>query len=319
MSNRSRLILLSGTTRGLATSLAQSTAHDAGVEVWCDDAAPLHPTLATALHGAVSVLSPATVPASLWESLLPVRPLSVLLAAADTVRQGGVAVVDAGDLVAAGTLVTLPGQVVRLLDGLLTPSVAAAGGLGGAAALAALVPLRDALVDVDAVLHDTVTTMRLACRPGDGATVLAAARTLTMLGVIVDGIAVVRRKNERDQAAETARRLARRGVAAWTTGRRMRPAPRGCDAVATQDHPPVLRSADLRVEHVDAGYRLTIPAPVDAVGLEGDALVIRVAGHLRWLPLPAALARCHAHAAARRGAGVEIDFAPDADRWPVTA
>ena len=33
-----------------------------------------------------------------WETLLPVRPLSVLLAAADTVRQGGVAVVDAGDL-----------------------------------------------------------------------------------------------------------------------------------------------------------------------------------------------------------------------------
>lgn len=319
MSSRSRLILLSGTTTSLATALAASTAQALDVPVLVADAdAPVHPAVAHALVEGLAPLLTGTsaVPHEVWSRLPGLDQLTVLLTAADAMAQGDV-VVDAGDLASAIRLVGLPELALRMLDAAMTPAVASARASG--APFEALSTTRAALIRVARALRAPQTSMRLACRAGDADRALQAARTLSILGIQVDGVAVVRRDGDRAAARSSAQRLQRRGLTAWSTGRRLRPAPRDIDPFTVLPAPHPLADADLTAVETADGYRLVVPAAVDAVGLDGSDLVIRAGRALRWCPLPSVLTRCLVTGAARRGGGVEIDFVRDPARWPVAS
>jgi len=257
------------------------------------------------------------LPWEVWTSLPGIRDLSLILRMVDEVSHGHAVVVDAGSLDEAVRLASLPGSALRVLDALMTPDLAMHRTPAGAGPFEALSSLRSAVARAARVLRDPSTVMRLAT-DGDPASVEAlrsADAALGAQGIGVDGIVVMRRKGERADADAVVARLLPMGVAAWSTGRRVRPAPSGRLVSEVLSRPRGLRADQLEVIHEGELMVAVVPCEADRVGIDGDDLVIEVSGSMRWIPLPAALTRCSVVSARRMRGTVEVSFRPDESRW----
>jgi len=321
VSNRAQLILISGTSNSLATDLAAATVREfpGACDVLTIADVPVHPVLmraATSGFGAL-VVGGQALPDEVWSSLPGVPELSVLLAAQDLVAAGDSVVVDGGTFDATQRLVSLPSLSLRILDSLLTPDVAMVRVASGETPFDVLSALRAALHRVVRMLLDPGTVARLVTDLDDEA--LAAVRNaeaaLAAQGVAVDGAAVVRRPGERQDADALVTRIEMLGITSWATGRRRRPAPSGVDVNDVLSGPRALRLRELEVTRDVDCFTVVVPMAADRVGIDGENLVIDVAGSLRWMPLPSALTRCIVMGARRRQGTVEITFAPDSARW----
>jgi arsenite-transporting ATPase len=344
-----RLILLSGTGGSGTTTIAAATVrtlHDEGLRaVLIDvDAAGEPSDRATTLVASVAaVLAGWTgadaVEPQTWADLPSVRHLDSWLAI-DAARLDAVdaVVVDCGDLRGALDLVAFPMIAQRILERLLTPTVAMRREVGEpsqeaeARGYQRLSDLRDVLTRaVDSLQHDR-TTMRLVAAPtADSVSkVLRAAAVLPMLGVDVDGVVLNRVARKADgsrpgvisEHAELLDRLEREvdGPLVWKSSSRVRAVPKGRSALGPLGASRVLRSEGMSAQAHDEEYSLLIPLAGPAarearVGRLGDDLVVALDGLHRWLPLPSVLRRCLAVEAARSVAGLRVSFVPDGSLW----
>ena len=321
MSNRAHLILISGSSSSLATDLAAATVREfpEACDVLTVADIPVHPLLTRAATAGIGALLTGgqALPDEVWGSLPGVTELSLLLAAQDLVAAGDSVVVDGGTLDATQRLVSLPSLTLRILDSVLTPDVAMVRVVAGETPFEALSALRAALHRVVRLLLDPGTVARLVTDVDDEAlaAVRAADATLAAQGVSVDGVVIVRRTGEREDADALVTRIEMLGITAWATGRRRRPSPAGENVNNVLSGPRAMRDVELEVTHHGDRFTLAVPVAADRVGIDGEHLVIDVAGSLRWMPLPSALTRCIVMGARRRQGTVEITFAPDSARW----
>ena len=321
MSNRAQLILISGTSNSLATDLAAATVRECPgtCDVLTIDDIPVHPVLISAASTGLGALMVAgqALPDEVWSSLPGVPELSLLLAAQDLIAAGDSVVVDGGTFDATQRLVSLPSLSLRILDSLLTPDVAMVRVAYGETPFEALSALRAALHRVVRMLIASGTVARLVTDVDDEAlaAVRAADAALAAQGVSVDGAAVVRRPGERQDADALVTRIEMLGITSWATGRRRRPAPSGVEVNDVFSGPRAQRVRELEVTRDGDCLTVVVPIAADRVGIDGENLVIDVAGSLRWMPLPSALTRCTVMGARRWRGTVEITFAPDTARW----
>ncbi len=347
MSNRSRLILLSGLGGSGVTTLTAATAEalrGEGLRVTVVDATGTEPFDAAAdalVVGAIGATvgrllgdagADPVVPES-WASAGFVRQLSALTAIARGLAEADVVVVDSGPLARVRELVDLPSVLVRLLDAALTPRTAMwRGGDGEPALFEALSAARIEVLRLQRLLRHPATSARLVMRPTPDA-VEPTARTLAalgMLGVAVDGVIVNRfpRGRERwpDQVvidardALTAMRDAADGVEVWKSTSAVRAVPKGRSAFGPLGRVRVLDSEQITVRVLDEEYRLDLPLAgaarsSAAVGVQGDSLVVSFDGALRWIDLPSVLRRCVPVSATRTDHGLSVAFVPDPARW----
>lgn len=320
MSNRARVILCSGSRAGLATRLAEAT------EVACTQPSvrlslsgePHDALTRAAVQGVGALLADADpLPTEAWSRLPGLPELSLLLRISDAASEGGTVIVDAGSLESAVRLVSMPSRALRLLDALLTPGLAMQRPQGTAGPFEALSEIRAAVARAARLLRRTDTVVRLAVdvHAESVPDLLSTDTALGAQGVGVDGIVVMRRPGERAAAADQVARLLALGPAVWSTGRRCRPVPPGRQATDVLTRPRGLRAEELEV--IADGVLLVAVVPCDAerVGLDGEELVVEVAGTMRWIPLPAALTRCTVVSARRLRGTVEVAFRPDDARW----
>ena len=321
MSNRAQLILISGTSSSLATDLAAATVREFSTpcDVLTMADTPVHPLLLRAATFGMGPLITGgqALPSDVWSAVPGVPELSLLLAAHDLIADGDSVVVDAGTFDAIQRLASFPSLSLRILDAVLTPDVAMVRVASGETPFEALSSLRAALHRVSRMLADPGTVARLVTDMDDEAltSVGIADAALAVQGVSVDGVVVVRRPGEREDADALVARIEMMGITAWATGRRRRPVPPGGDVERVLSHPRGLRQRELDVSHVGDRFTVVVPLPADRVGIDGDHVVIDVEGTLRWMPLPSVLTRCTVVGARRWRGTVEITFAPDAARW----
>ncbi len=321
MSNRAQLILISGTSSSVATDLAAATVREfpMACDVLTIADTPVHPLITEAATRGVGALlvGGQALPGEVWGSLPGVPELSLLLAAQDLVAAGDAVVIDAGTFDATQRLVSLPSLSLRILDSLLTPDVAMVRPTAGETPFEALSALRAALHRVTRMLLDPGSVARLVTDVDDDslACVRAADEALAAQGVAVDGVVVVRRPGEREDADALVARIEMMGITAWATGRRRRPAPSGESVELVLSRSRGIRQVELDVTRAGDLFTVVVPLAAERVGVDGEHLVIDVAGGLRWMPLPAALTRCTVVGARRWKGTVEITFAPDAARW----
>lgn len=280
---------------------------------------PVHRHLVQAASVGVGALVSGceSLPQEVWASLPGVQELSVLLAAHDALSGGTPVVVDGGTFDSAGRLVALPSLTLRILDALLTPDVALMRSAGDQTPFEALSALRAALHRVSRMLVDAGTVARLASDVEDDAlaVIRSADQAFATHGVTVDAVVVVRRPGEREDADALVARIEMMGIAAWSTGRRRRPAPSGEAVNVVLSPERVLRFGDLDVRTEGDHFVAVVPVAADRVGIDGEHLVVDAAGTLRWLPLPSVLTRSTVVGAHRHRDTVEIVFAPDSSRW----
>ena len=321
MSNRADLIILSASRTALSAEFSDSTARECSnpcVRLSLLDVDSHDVVVRAVTRGLGSlIVGPDPIPVEVWSVLPGVRDLSLLLAAGDAVSAGSTVVIDAGTTSDAVRLVSLPSVVLRVLDALLTPDVAMIRTGRGENGFEALSDLRAALARVARLLQSPSTVARIATDVDDSmvAEVMSVSAAFAAHGVGLDAVMVVRRTGERDIADAMVARVQESGVRVWATGRRRRPCPNGTQVNEVLSRTRALTGSELDVIHDGDHYVLVIPLAADRVGIDGEELVIDVAGTLRWVPLPAALRRCTAVSGRRWRGTVEITFAPDAQRW----
>ena len=321
MSNRADLIILSASRTALSAEFSESTRRECPEPCVCLSLADVdtHPMVTRAVTRGLGslIVGPDPIPVEVWSVLPGIRELSLLLTAGDAVSAGSTVVIDAGTTGDAVRLVSLPSVVLRIVDALLTPDVAMFRTGRGETGFEALSDLRAALGRVARLLQSPSTVARIATDVDDSmvAELMSVTSALAVHGVGLDAVMVVRRTGERDMADEMVARVKESGVRVWATGRRRRPCPSGTQVNEVLSRTRALIESELDVIHEGDHYVLVVPLAADRVGIDGEDLVIDVAGTLRWVPLPAALRRCTAVSGRRWRGTVEITFAPDAERW----
>ncbi len=347
MSNRARLILLSGVGGAGTTTLCAATAAaleaeglrvsavDAGATDEPDAAVVSLLTASLGRLGAELGADPLIVPA--WYSWPAVTALSALqrMSQALSDASSDVVVVDAGPLSAARSIVDVPAAATRLLDAVMTPRLAmwrTSGPTGGETVFESLSALRLVVLGWAKMLQHPATTVRLVTTPDEGA-VRRTARALgavALLGVGVDGIIVNKYPRKSDGWPKAVRRgaedalhamsAAADGVEVWTSTARIRPVPKGRSAMGPIGRVHVLDAEQLVVTVGDEDFRLDVPLAGPArtearVGRQADQLVVQFDGATRWIDLPPVLRRCRAVEATRTQKGLAIRFAPDPAMW----
>lgn len=347
MSNRARLILLSGvggagtSTLTAATAAALEAEGLAATVIDSSATEPLEPYVVEQLNESVGRLGADIgadpLIAEAWASLPGASALSTLqrarAALADT--RSGAVVLDAGPLRAARDLVDLPAAMTRLLDAMLTPRLAmwrSNGSSGDDTLFEALSGLRLDVLRLRQMLISPATTMRLVTTPARDA-VTRTERALglfAMLGVGVDGVIVnkVPRKSEgwpvalraeADEGVDRMRSLAA-GLPVWTSTSKIRAVPKGRSALGPLGRVCVLDAEQLTVVVGDEEFTMELPLAGTAraearVGRQGDQLVVAFDGGTRWIDLAPVLRRCRAVDAVRTDRGLVIRFAPDPAAW----
>jgi arsenite/tail-anchored protein-transporting ATPase len=341
VSNRSRLILLSGLGGAGTSTLAAATVDALRVEghsavlIDASGSVPPDPGLVTAVSatlGRVMTESGADpVLARAWSSLGAVSQLSALAAALRSLGEADAVVVDAGSLVRARELLDLPAVLVRLLDSVLTPRTAM-WRPGGEPVFEAWSAARADAVRLLAMIRHPRTTIRVVTRPTrDGIEpALRAASAFALLGVGVDAIVVNRFPRDSEGWPKDVRRQARAaldeleasadGMAVWKSTARIRPVPKNRSAMGPLGRVHSLDEDQLHVTVADEGFHLDLPlvgpAPAEAeVGRQGESLVIAFDDVVRWIDLPPVLRRCRAVCAIRSTAGMRVVFEPDETVW----
>lgn len=355
MSNRARLILLSGTDGPATASVARATAEaaaDEGVHALLIDGMAPDPDpgavdlLTSSLGRVFADLGADPVHVDMWSSLPGVAHLATLnrIMAALADPSLDAVLVDCGDIRRARELVDFPQVALRLLDALLTPRLAmlrgsARGWPAGeaddqqhATAFEAMSSLRSAIVRMQRALADPHSTARLVTTADEAAVscILDAVSVFSLLGVGVDGVAVVGfpRKDDGwprafvDRQNEQVRRLRDgcAGTAVWKSGPRARPVPKDRSVLGPLGRVHVLDVEQLTVRVGDEDLELDLPLVgpaigASAVGRRGDDLVVAFEGVRRWLPLPPVLRRCRPSHAERTDAGLTVTFVPDDALW----
>ena len=349
MSNRARLLLLSGIGGAGTTSACAATFEalaDEGVRARrVADPGPgramSHDLVSGSIGRVLGDLGADPVQPAAWDALPGVTHLSVLLEVLELLATPGVEaiVVDCGDLRRARELVELPSVLLRLLDAALTPRLAMwrsttpTGGTDDVdTAFESLARARERVRDLQAALAHPATTMRLVTTAQEWAIdrTLVAAAEFPLLGVGVDGIIVNRypRKSgewPRSVLEEHAAGLGRlregsAGVEVWKCTDSVRGAPKGRSAMGPLGRVHVLDADQITVHAADEEYFLDVPLVGAAitgseVGRLGNDLVVQFGDVRRWLPLPALLRRCRATHAQRTAGGLRISFVPDASVW----
>ena len=321
MSNRADLIIVSASRTALSEEFSESSRRECPepcVRLSLADV-DTHAVVARAVTRGLGslIVGPDPIPADVWSVLPGIRELSLLLAAGDAASAGSTVVIDAGTTSDAVRLVSLPSVVLRIVDALLTPDVAMIRTGRGENGFEALSELRASLARVTRLLHSPSTVARVAMDVDDNmvAELMTVTAAFAAHGVGLDAVVVVRRTGERDIADAIVERVKKSGVRVWATGRRRRPCPTGTQVNEVLSRTRALTESELDVIHDRDHYVLVVPLAADRVGIDGEDLVIDVAGTLRWVPLPAALRRCTAVSGRRWRGTVEITFAPDAERW----
>ncbi|MEI8260927.1 MAG: hypothetical protein WCG77_05425 [Actinomycetes bacterium] len=321
MSNRADLIIVSASRTALSAEFSESSRRECPepcVRLSLADVDTHAVVARAATRGLGSlIVGPDPIPADVWSVLPGIRELSLLLAAGDAASAGSTVVIDAGTTSDAVRLVSLPSVVLRIVDALLTPDVAMIRTGRGENGFEALSELRASLARVTRLLHSPSTVARVAMDVDDNmvAELMTVTAAFAAHGVGLDAVVVVRRTGERDIADAIVERVKKSGVRVWATGRRRRPCPTGTQVNEVLSRTRALTESELDVIHDGDHYVLVVPLAADRVGIDGQDLVIDVAGTLRWVPLPAALRRCTAVRGRRWRGTVEITFAPDAERW----
>lgn len=309
MSSRSPLLLLSGAP-GVAGSIASHLAAD-GQRVRLIAVGEPDPEVVSLIRETVGPFFGAVgadpIASSAWSRLAPVTQLSALWRARTALADPEVdfVVLDAGSCDRAQELIDLPSVLSRLLDSLLTARLAmwrrpqdSAG-----SAFDALSRLRGEVNRLIAMLEHPRTTARLIAEPAAVGDTVRLMPVFALLGVGVEGVA------------------ARAGSGAGPAG-----GPADADAdldwfVGPWSTPVRLTADSLAViGDAETGYELVVPLIGDArreatVGRCGTDLVVEYRGQQRWLPLPAALARCSAESAVRTAPGLRVRFVPDPALW----
>lgn len=347
MSNRSRLILLSGVGGAGTSTLAQATVdvlRAEGVSTALVDGSgpvPADPAAIAAVAEPVgrlfAELGADPVLPEAWATMAGISHLSTLTRAAAALEEVEAVVVDAGSYERARELVQLPVALLLLLDSALTPRMAMwRSARGEDVAFTAMSAARLTVLRLAHLLAHPATTARLVTVPRPDATerTARALGVLSMLGVAVDGIVVNRFPRSGDGATDRVQREARTvldavtaaadGVTVWKSTSRVRPAPKGRSALGPLGRVRVLDAEQLTVQVGDGDFALELPlagpARRDArVGVQGERLVVAFDGAMRWLDLPPVLRRCDATRAARTGSGLRVSFVPDPSTWPEPA
>jgi arsenite-transporting ATPase len=333
VSNRSRLLLLSGPGGTATGAFAAATARalvDEGhaprlIEV--DAVRVPGDALASVLRSSVgrimAGLGSDPVDDEDWAALPGVAPLSALYEVLTALADPGVdvVVVDCGGIDRARELMAAPSRLVRLLDAALTPRLAMwrmpGEGESAPTVFEGLSSLRSDLLRMDRALGHGDTIARLITTPDDTAVAetLDALTAMPLLGVAVDGVAVT-------GAADPPRALVEASgeVTCWAAGDAVLPAPQGLLAIGPLSPTAPLTAEAMVLTSLETGFTLDVPlsGPGRArarVGRRGDDLVVAAAGVTRALPLPPVLRRCHAVEAMRSERGLCVRFTPDAALW----
>ena len=333
MSNRSRLLLLSGPGGSGAGTFAAATAralvdeghapHVIDVDAVRVPGDALAAVLRSSVGRIMAGMGSDPVADEDWAALPGVAPLSALYDVLTALADPGVdvVVVDCGGIDRARELIAAPSRLVRLLDAALTPRLAMwrmPGEVESAPTVfEGLSALRSDLLRMDRALVHGDTIARLVTTPDDTAVAatLDALTAMPMLGVAVDGVAVT-------GAAEPPRALveAMGEIACWASGDPVLPAPQGRPVAGPLSPAAPLTAEAMVLTSLETGFTLDVPlsGPRRAgarVGRRGDDLVVAAAGVSRVLPLPPVLRRCHAVEAMRSERGLCVRFTPDAALW----
>ncbi|MDO8307131.1 MAG: ArsA-related P-loop ATPase [Actinomycetota bacterium] len=351
MSNRSRLLLLSGTGGSGTTTVCAATAAELAAEGLAaglvdasgDAASPealaaVQDVVATTLGRGLGVLGADPINPAAWSGLPGLGGLAALSDVITLLADPSVdvVVVDCGPIARARGLVALPATMLRLLDAALSPRLAmwrsgdgdqddASTIFDGLSAARALV-----LRMHEALMHEA-TTVRLVTEPDDRslAQVPDAIAAFGVLGLAVDGVVANRmaRKDEAPKAVLAGQerwlddlRVAAHPVSAWKSTTRPRPVPKGLSPASHLPAAPRVNEPALTITPLDEEYALDVPLAPAAVrrarvGRSGTELVIEFDGAHRWVTLPALLQRCRAAHATRTDGGLRISFVPDPAVW----
>lgn len=337
MSNRSRLLLLSGPGGAGTTSLVAATARalaDEGLRSHVVDAsvrdAP-NPEVVAGIRSSIGrvlhELGADPLHVAAWSGLPCVAHLStlreVLVALADP--QVDAVIVDCGPLERARELIETPAVVVRLLDAALTPRMAMWRSPGEPDSESTVFEgFSDARHEVrrmqKSLSHpDTVARLVTTADASAVTRTLAAVSTMCLLGVGTDGVIVNRFTPEHDEQVSRLRKELD-GLSMWTSTTALRPSPDERSALGPLSRRRVLSEDALTLTERGDDYVLEVPIMGAAsaramVGRLADDLVVTINGAHRWLALPAVLRRCIAVEARRGDHGLTVRFTPDPAVW----
>jgi arsenite-transporting ATPase len=203
--------------------------------------------------------------------------------------------------------------------------------------------LQDLLLDVQRVLQADATTVRLVLTP-EAVVVAEARRALTQLslyGYRVDGVLANRVFPQSDDPWRAGWASAQRELLAEVrstfdplpvhVAEYQEREPLGADALRQLgqavygEHDPLVSASPrefMAVRREGSNFVLSLALPlVDRSELDlarvGDDLVVTVAGRRRVLTLPSALRRCRVRRASVREQGLDVEFIPDPELFPV--